>query len=129
MSVVLERVVVLGQVGLGYWGSNLLRNFTDLPGCRVKTCCDIRPAALERAQKRHPEVRATRNYEDILCDDDVNAVVISTPTPTHYALSMAALRHDKHVFVEKPMASRLAEAEEMTALAAERNQVLMGGTC
>lgn len=127
MSVASERMVVLGQVGLGHWGPNLLRNFTDLSGCRVKTCCDLLPAALERAQKRHPEVRATLNYEDILCDDDIDAIVISGPTPTHYELSMAALRHDKHVFVEKPMASRPAEAEEMIALAARRNRVLMVG--
>ena len=122
-----KREIGLGLVGLGYWGPNLLRNFADLPGCRVRTCCDIQMTALERTQRRYPEIRVTTDYQEILGDDRIDAVVISTSTPTHYELSMAALRHDKHVFVEKPMALRPAEAQEMSALAEERDRVLMVG--
>lgn len=119
--------VRVGQIGLGYWGPNLLRNFADLPGCEVKVCCDIQPAALEKVQQRYPNIGVTRHYEEVMHDEGVDAVVISTPTPTHYDLSMAALRHDKHVFVEKPMAMQPAEAEEMIALAMSQNRILMVG--
>ena len=127
MSIVPERVVVLGQVGLGYWGPNLLRNFSDLPGCRVKTCCDLRPAALESAQKRYPEVQVTRHYEDILCDDDIDAVVIATPAETHYGMSRQALEAGKDVLCEKPLALIYEQGAELVRLAERQGRILMVG--
>jgi predicted dehydrogenase len=127
MSVASERVVVLGQVGLGYWGPNLLRNFTDLPGCQVKRCCDIQPAALERAQKPYPEVRISQSYEDILCDDCIDAVVIATPAETHYELTRQALEAGKDVFCEKPLALTYAQGAELVRLAERQGRILMVG--
>ena len=127
MSVASERTVVLGQVGLGYWGPNLLRNFTDLPGCRVKTCCDIRPVALERVQERYPEVQVTRHYEDILCDDDIDAVVIATPAETHYGMSRQALQAGKDVLCEKPLALIYEQGAELVRLAERQGRILMVG--
>ena len=127
MSVASERRVVLGQVGLGYWGPNLLRNFSNLPGCRVKTCCDIQRAALERAQKRYPELQVTRNYEDILCDDDIDAVVIATPAETHYDMTRQVLEAGKDVLCEKPLALIYEHGAELVRLAERQGRILMVG--
>ena len=119
--------IVLGQVGLGSWGPNLLRNFSDLPGCQVKLCCDVDPDALERVRRRYPLTSTALEYEDMLADDEIDAIVISSPSPTHYDMAIEALRRDKHVLVEKPMALSLQDAEELIAVAKERGLMLMVG--
>ena len=119
--------IVLGQVGLGSWGPNLLRNFNDIPGCEVKLCCDVDADALERVRRRYPLTSTTLEYEDLLADDEIDAIVISSPSPTHYDLAIEALRNDKHVLVEKPIALSLPDAEELIAVAKERGLMLMVG--
>ena len=119
--------VVLGQVGLGTWGPNLLRNFNDLPACEVKLCYDVDPDALARVRRRYPMTSTTLEYEDLLNDEEIDAIVISSPSPTHYDLAIRALRRDKHVLVEKPMALDVQEAEELIAVAKERGLMLMVG--
>ena len=120
-------MIVLGQVGLGYWGPNLLRNFQALPTARVKMLCDLSTEALAHAGERYPELLRTTEYADLLRDSEIGAVVVSSSATTHYRLARAALEAGKHVFVEKPIALRENEAENLIRLADERDLVLMVG--
>ncbi len=115
----------LAQVGIGQWGKNLLRNFAELGD--VAWLCDADPARLAEFGGRYPSARATADFDDVLMDGSVDAIVIATPVPTHYELSKRALEAGKHVFVEKPPAMRGAEMEELCELAEERSRVLMPG--
>jgi len=120
-------MVTLGQVGLGYWGPNLLRNFNGLAQARVKVCCDLDEAALRRVGSQYPGMAITTDYGELLDDPEVEAVVVTAPTPAHYGLAKAALLTGRHVFVEKPIALAVSEAEELVALAETRGLVLMVG--
>jgi predicted dehydrogenase len=115
----------VGVAGLGYWGPNLARNFDELADLRW--LCDASPEQLARFEQRYPNARATSRFEDLLADPELDAVVIATPVPTHYPLARHALEAGKHAFVEKPPAMRAGEMEELVALAAERDLVLMPG--
>ncbi len=114
-------------IGYGYWGPNLLRNYMDLPSANVKWVCDTRPQQLERALARYPSVAATTDLQEVLDDPEVDAVLIATPIHTHHAVAMAALNAGKHVFVEKPMAMKIAECDEMCEAADSRGLTLMVG--
>jgi predicted dehydrogenase len=115
----------VGQAGLGDWGRNLVRNFDEL--AELTWLCDESPEKREAYARRYPGVQVTDDFEEMLSDDSLDAVVIATPVPTHHSLARAALRARKHVFVEKPPAMRGVEMEELTALAAENDRVLMPG--
>jgi predicted dehydrogenase len=115
----------VGLVGLGYWGPNLARNFDDLGA--LAGLCDLDPQLRERFSSRYPGVRMYAEYDELLADDSLDAVVVATPVPTHFALARQALETGLHVFVEKPPATRAAEMEELVAIAAERRLVLMPG--
>jgi predicted dehydrogenase len=119
--------VRIGLVGLGYWGPNLARNFGVLPGAELTWLCDSDPERLAKTAARHPGVRTTTELDDLLADDELEAIVVATPVVTHPELSRLALEAGKHVFVEKPMALLESEAEELVALAEERDLVLMPG--
>jgi predicted dehydrogenase len=115
----------VGVSGLGNWGPNLARNFDEL--AELTWLCDLDASLLERLAKRHPQARLATDFEDLIRDPDLEAVVIATPVVTHYELARRALVAGKHVFVEKPMALHAGEAEELCALAEERELVLMPG--
>ena len=118
-------MIRVGHAGLGYWGPNLARNFGSLADLRW--LCDLSPDLLEAASKAHPQARTTADFEELLADPELDAVVIATPVVTHYELAKQALSAGKHVFVEKPQAQSSAEAEELAALAQEQGLVLMPG--
>ena len=115
----------IGIAGLGQWGKNLLRNFGELAD--IRWLCDIDDGRRDQFRPRYPDARVTPDFDEILADDAVEAVVVSTPVPTHYDLGRRALEADKHVFVEKPPATRGIEMEELCELAEERRRVLMPG--
>jgi predicted dehydrogenase len=115
----------IGVVGLNYWGPNLVRNFDGL--AELTWLCDLDDAHLQPLAERYPHARATNAFDDMLADDALDAVVIATPVPTHYALAKQALEASKHVFVEKPPAMRAAEMDELVQLAADGDRVLMPG--
>jgi predicted dehydrogenase len=119
--------VSVGLVGLGYWGPNLARAFSDLPGARLKWLCDRDPDARLRAGMRHPEAQLTASFDDLLNDDDLDAIIVATPPTTHAELALAALQHDKHVFVEKPLALKARDADRIVAEAARRDRCLVVG--
>jgi predicted dehydrogenase len=115
----------VGVVGLNYWGPNLVRNFDNLAD--LTWLCDLDDTHLAPLAVRYPDAKATTRFDELLADDALDAVVIATPVPTHYALAKQALEAGKHVFVEKPPAMRADEMNELVALAADKNLVLMPG--
>jgi predicted dehydrogenase len=117
--------VNVGVVGLNYWGPNLVRNFDSLAD--LTWLCDLDDAHLKPVAARYSNARATSSFDDLLADDALDAVVIATPVPTHYALAKQALEAGKHVFVEKPPAMRAVEMNELVSLAADKDRVLMPG--
>jgi predicted dehydrogenase len=119
--------VTVGLAGLGYWGPNLARNFGDLPEADLRWLCDRSPEALTAHGARFPTARRTTRFADLLEDPDLEAVVVATPVVTHADLAREALLAGKHVFVEKPMALGVDDAEELVAIAEERGLVLMPG--
>jgi predicted dehydrogenase len=98
-----------------------------LAQARVKVCCDLDEAALRRMGSQYPGMTITTDYGVLLNDPEVEAVIVTTPTPAHYELARAALLSGRHVFVEKPITLAVAEAEDLVALAQERGRVLMVG--
>jgi predicted dehydrogenase len=115
----------VGVVGLNYWGPNLVRNFDGISDLRW--VCDLDAEQLDPIAARYPNARPTTNFDDLLADDTLDAVVIATPVPTHYVLAKQALEAGKHVFVEKPPAMRSAEMDELVSLADAQDRVLMPG--
>jgi predicted dehydrogenase len=118
-------VIRVGLAGFGYWGPNLARNFDDL--AELTWLCDVSPNLLDRYAARYPQARTTDRFDDLLEDDALEAVVIATPVATHHELARRALSAGKHVFVEKPPALSGADADELVALAEERDLVLLPG--
>ncbi len=119
-------MITLAQLGCGYWGPNLLRNFSALP-CRVKWVVEQSEARRSFVSEKYPDIRTAGDWSEVLQDPEVDAVVIATPAATHSALSEAALKADKHVFVEKPLALTYDEGAALVRLAEARNRILMVG--
>jgi len=120
-----EALTSVALAGLGYWGPNLARNFDDLT--ELRWLCDLSPELRGRYANRYPTARTTGDFDELLADDDLDAVVIATPVPTHYDLARRALAAGKHVLVEKPPAMRGDEMEELVSIASEGGLVLMPG--
>jgi predicted dehydrogenase len=119
--------VRIGVAGLGYWGPNLARNFAAIEGVELAWCCDASEASRERWRPAFPGARFTADLGDLLADDDLDAIVLATPVPTHAGLAEAVLRSGKHCFVEKPLAQSVADAERAVATARETGRILMVG--
>lgn len=118
--------VKIGVIGAGYWGPNLIRNFSQLPQADLYMVCDLGQERLDHIQRRFPGVRTSQDYHDLL-RSDVEAVVIATPVSTHHRLALDSLQAGKHVLVEKPLACSSADGEEMVAVARSQGRVLMTG--
>lgn len=114
-------MIKIGIVGYGYWGINLLRNFMALPNCQVKTVCDARMERLAIAKKNYPGLEITTDYNDLLKDPEITAIVIATPVFLHFELAKKALLANKNVLVEKPLTGSLSEANELVELADKKN--------
>ena len=117
----------VGVVGLGYWGPNIARNLDALEGCELAWCCDADDASRARYSPVYPDARFTADFDELLADDALDAVAITTPVSTHAELAARALEAGKHCFVEKPLAQDAAAAERLVALASERELMLMVG--
>lgn len=114
-----------GVIGWGYWGPKIARNLDSLAQAKVSMVADQDPHRLA-SLALHPSIRATRQAEEIF-QSNIDAVVIATPVRTHYTLAKEALRHGKHVLVEKPLTANVAEAEELIELAEQQQRILMVG--
>lgn len=123
----MKPTVSVGIAGYGYWGPNLARNFDGLPGAKVGAVCDASPQRLEHARANLPQAAMFGDFETMLRQADLDAVVVATPARTHHALAKAALLAGKHVLVEKPMAVSGTECEELIRIAADAKLTLMVG--
>jgi predicted dehydrogenase len=117
--------VGVAVVGCGYWGPNLIRNFTACPASKVVMVCDQDPGRQERIAALCPRAKVVQDYTRVLANPAVEAVAIATPVGTHAPLADAALRAGKHVLVEKPLATSPKEAEDLVRLADARGLTLM----
>jgi predicted dehydrogenase len=118
---------LLAQIGCGYWGPNLLRNFSSLANCAVKYVVDASPDRRAFVEANFPRTKALDNSAIALSDSEIAGVIIATPAGMHFQLAKEALLAGKHVFVEKPLATKVSEVDELANLAAERNLVVMVG--
>jgi predicted dehydrogenase len=117
----------IGLIGCGLWGPNLARNFDSLRRSRVKVVCDSDLKQAQILKKRLKDAEVTDDYEQVICDRGVDAVVVATPLSTHYEIARKALEAGKHVFVEKPLTSDSGTSRELTDLADRLGLVLMSG--
>lgn len=122
-----DRPVRVGVVGLGYWGPNIARNLGALEGCELRWLCDADETARARLTSAFPSARTTGELHDLLQDDELDAVVLATPVPSHAELAVAVARAGKHCFVEKPLATNAADAQAAVDAAAKAGRVLMVG--
>jgi predicted dehydrogenase len=106
-------VIRVGVIGYGYWGPNLVRNFSDVAGCEVAAVCDLNPDRRALVSRRHPSVRVEDDALAVIRDPNIDAIVIATPVSSHYQLAMDALAAGKHVWVEKPLTLNSAQAERL----------------
>lgn len=114
-----------GVIGYGYWGPNVVRNLDQLASAEILGVCDTSAAARERVQKAHPHLEVVADPKDLLTSPEVDAIAVITPVWTHFELAKAALENGKHVFVEKPFTSTVAQAEELIELAEKKNVKIM----
>jgi predicted dehydrogenase len=118
--------VKIGVLGAGYWGPNLIRNFSQLAEAELCMVCDMKQERLDHIKERYPNVYTTLDYRQML-ESDIEAIVLATPVSSHYRLAMECLRANKHILVEKPLACSSEEARNMIAAGAERNKLVMTG--
>lgn len=118
-------MIGIGVIGYGYWGPNLVRNFSEAPGAKVVAVSDRVAARLALVRKRYPAVTTSENPQELINNPAVDAVLIATPVSTHFELAMQALKAGKHVLVEKPMAASSEQCTQLIEEAARRGKVLM----
>lgn len=115
----------IAVVGCGHWGKNLVRNFYELGVLSV--ICDLNASTVEYVENNHPRVEVLRSFDELIKRNDIDGLVIATPSGTHYELAKKSLLAGKNVYVEKPLAQNLREAEELHNLAQQKDLVLMVG--
>ena len=119
-----SSIVNIGVIGYGYWGPNLVRNFSELEDARVHTVADLNPDVLEIVSRRYPATQTTTDAMEMIRNPEIDAVAIATPVSTHFSLAMAALKANKHVWLEKPMAETSLQARQLVEEAEKRNLIL-----
>ena len=118
-------MIKVGVIGYGYWGPNIVRNFSNVEGCQVVRVCDQNSAALAKVAASYSGMQTTSDSDEIVCATDIDVVAIVTPVSAHYPLCKQALQNGKHVFVEKPFTSKVSESEELVELADRKNLKIM----
>jgi len=122
-----DQVIRVAQIGVGYWGPNLLRNLMVNPQLMVKAVADLVEDRRTFVKTNYPTVTVESDPDAIIEDPDVDAVVIATPVSTHYDLVMRCVESGKHVLVEKPMATQVSQIEDIARAANNNNLVAMVG--
>lgn len=123
----MSDLLSVGVVGLGYWGPNLARNFNNLPECKLGALCDLDAERLGRIGDLYPGAARFDDFDRMLAEAELDAVVVATPVSYHHPLAKASLLAGKHTLIEKPMASSAAECEELIGIADEKALTLMVG--
>src|SRR5437667_11001297 len=114
-------MIKFGVVGFGYWGPNVVRNLASLEGAQVVAVADKSQTARRRCQKSYPGIQLTADSSELMSSTEIDAIAVVTPVWTHFELAKAALENGKHVFVEKPFTSNVAEGEELINFAARKS--------
>lgn len=123
-----SKPLTINCIGLGHWGPNLVRAIASNPAASVGIICDLDEARLALVRRNIPSVQQTSSDSlATITDPAAQAVVIATPTKTHYALVKAALEAGKHVLVEKPLTLDVGESEELAELARRQGLILAVG--
>ena len=115
-----QKIAVLG---CGLWGRNIVRNFYNLNALGM--VCDLDDENLAKVKEQYPGIRTTKDFHDILNNDEITGVVVVTPSHTHFKFVKAMLEAGKHVYVEKPISTVAQEARDLTDLADSKGLVLM----
>ncbi len=122
-----DKPIRVGVVGFGYWGPNLVRNVDKLGDAELVVACDLSPDNLGRLKGIYPEVETTTDLDAMLADYDLDAVVVATSAPSHFAIASKVIEAGKHCFVEKPLTLKSSDAERLVRMADERGVTLMVG--
>ncbi|HNT68465.1 MAG TPA: Gfo/Idh/MocA family oxidoreductase, partial [Syntrophorhabdaceae bacterium] len=118
-------MIGIGVIGFGYWGPNLVRNFSELQKSKVLAICDARPERLKSAQLRYPGVETTNDFRELMDHKGIDAIAIATPVSSHYELAMESLKAGKHVLVEKPLTMTSEQGARLIDEAEKRSLTLM----
>ena len=121
------KKINIAQIGIGYWGPNLLRNFYSNPNVNLKILVDKSPTVLEKLKNQYPDILVNDDPNSIYNDSTIDAVIISTPASTHHELSIKALNAKKHIFVEKPLAMNIEEVIDIEKIALKNDRKVMVG--
>jgi len=122
-----EDILNVAVVGAGNWGKNIVRNFATARRCNLKYVCDLNDNLLSVQKKNFPFIKGTSELEQVLGDNDVDAVIIATDVPSHFEVARKSLQADKHTYVEKPLTLRASDAKALIELAKEKRLKLMVG--
>jgi predicted dehydrogenase len=120
-------MIRVGIIGLGHWGPNHLRVFSQLGDSTVTVCCDSSQKRVESLAAANKDIRFTTDLDAMLASHDLDAVVIATPTATHFEVATKALEAGKHVLCEKPLTEKVDESVKLAELASEEGLVLSTG--
>jgi len=115
----------IGVIGYGYWGPNIVRNFSSLDSVEVSVICDTDENALKQAVKTYHIPFTAKDYRDVAASNQIDAVAIVTPVSSHFEIAKHALEAGKHVFVEKPFTTTIREAEILVELAEKKRRTIM----
>jgi predicted dehydrogenase len=121
----LASTVKFGVIGYGYWGPNVVRNLQSIAGTEVVAVCDKSSASRKRVHNAHPTIYVSAEATEVITSPEIDALAIVTPVWTHFEIAKAALENGKHIFVEKPFTSSVAQAEQLIDLAQRKNLKIM----
>jgi len=117
----------VGVIGAGYWGPNIVRNLYEAPGAEAAAVADLSQDRLDAISKRFPALRVTTDYRELIDDPSIDAICVVTPVGTHRKLAEEAFAAGKHVFVEKPLAKTVSDAEAIVRASERAGKTLMVG--
>ena len=115
----------IGVIGAGYWGPNLIRNFSHLPDAEVTIVCDLDQSRLDHVVSLFPSVSTSNDWREVVASEAVDAVCVATPVLLHYEMARAALEAGKHVFVEKPLTADVGQARDLVNIAEKNGLILL----
>ncbi len=121
------ELLPISVVGLGGWGKNVVRSFSQTRRAKLCVLCDENEEVIARQAVLYPYAATTTQYSEILAESNIHAVALVTPSPSHFNLAVQALNAGKHVFVEKPLSLTVGDAKELVALAEKKQRVVMVG--
>lgn len=120
-------MIQVGLVGVGHWGPNIIKSFELTRRAQVSRVCDLDEKALSRVAALQPKAVTTRDLDELLRDESLQALAVATPVPTHFSIAKRALEAGKHLLLEKPLTSTSDQARELIRIADANERVLMVG--